>query len=382
MYLATAHHSFKERYVFFAWALFLALSIITGLLVVESAENSRFLKNQRGSIVEQLSTIRTRLESALNAELLLARSIIIEVETNTDITKDRFFKIAQHFMKTSNHIRNIGLAKGTVLTYVYPVKGNEKAVGLDYKKIASQWPAVQRVIEGRKTVVAGPLNLVQGGIGIIGRTPIYIGNGNAGSDTGEYFGILSVVINLPSMLEAAGLNNKDSLLNISVRGKDGLGAKGEAFYGSEDLFANDPVLMEVTLPGGSWLMASVPVNGWATQSPIITYYRVIAMAVGLVILALLFIQYREMIRRKKAEEGRIETITELQKALSEIKTLRGFLPICSHCKNIRDDKGYWNQIESYIHENSEAEFSHGICPECAKKYYPDMDLYGDEQSKG
>jgi len=53
------------------------------------------------------------------------------------------------------------------------------------------------------------------------------------------------------------------------------------------------------------------------------------------------------------------------------------LPICSHCKNIRDDKGYWNQIESYIHEHSEAEFSHSICPECAIKYYPDMDIYDD-----
>jgi len=63
---------------------------------------------------------------------------------------------------------------------------------------------------------------------------------------------------------------------------------------------------------------------------------------------------------------------ELQKALSEVKTLRGFLPICSSCKKIRDDKGYWNQIESYIEARSEAEFSHGICPDCQKKLYPDL----------
>ena len=373
--MATAHHGTKEQYIFFAWAFLLALSIITGLLVVESTENKRFLKNQRESIVEKLSTIRVRLESTLNLELLLARSIIIDVETNTDITKDRFFKIAQHFMKESNHIRNIGLAKGTVLTYVYPVKGNEKAIGIDYKKIKSQWPAVQRVIEGHKTVVAGPLKLVQGGVGIIGRTPIYIGKGNAGSDTGEYFGILSVVINLPSMLEAAGLNDKDSLLNISIRGKDGLGSKGEVFYGSEDLFAKDSVFMDITLPGGSWQMASVPINRWEMQSPLIIYYRVIAMAVGLVILFLLFIQNIEMKRRKKAEEKRIETIAELEKALSEVKTLRGSLPICSHCKKIRDDKGYWTQIESYIHNHSDAEFSHGICPECSDELYGKDDWY-------
>lgn len=65
-------------------------------------------------------------------------------------------------------------------------------------------------------------------------------------------------------------------------------------------------------------------------------------------------------------------IGELEQALSEVKTLSGLLPICSSCKRIRDDKGYWNQIESYIHEHSEAQFSHSICPDCIKKLYPDM----------
>jgi len=65
-----------------------------------------------------------------------------------------------------------------------------------------------------------------------------------------------------------------------------------------------------------------------------------------------------------------DTIEDLQSALANVKLLTGLLPICSSCKKIRDDKGYWNQIESYIKEHSEAEFSHGICPECAEKLYP------------
>jgi len=78
--------------------------------------------------------------------------------------------------------------------------------------------------------------------------------------------------------------------------------------------------------------------------------------------------------RKRVEEQRENLIVALQKALSEVKTLRGFLPICSYCKKIRDDKGYWSQIESYIHKHSDAKFSHGICPECVKEHYPDIDL--------
>lgn len=72
-------------------------------------------------------------------------------------------------------------------------------------------------------------------------------------------------------------------------------------------------------------------------------------------------------------------IENLQSALSQIKTLRGLLPICSHCKKIRDDKGYWNSIEIYLEKHSEAELSHSICQECAKEHYPDYDIY-DEQS--
>jgi len=59
-------------------------------------------------------------------------------------------------------------------------------------------------------------------------------------------------------------------------------------------------------------------------------------------------------------------------ALNHIKQLQGMLPICSVCKKIRDDKGYWNHIESYISSHSEVEFSHGICPECAQKLYPEL----------
>ena len=78
----------------------------------------------------------------------------------------------------------------------------------------------------------------------------------------------------------------------------------------------------------------------------------------------------EIEERKKAEEEREKLIRDLQKALSEVKTLKGIFPICASCKKIRDDKGYWRQIEVYIRDHSEAEFSHGICPECMKKSYP------------
>lgn len=78
---------------------------------------------------------------------------------------------------------------------------------------------------------------------------------------------------------------------------------------------------------------------------------------------------RDITDRKQAEKEREKLILDLQEALAKVKTLSGFLPICSSCKKIRDDQGYWTQLEAYIRDHSEAEFSHCICPACAQKLY-------------
>jgi hypothetical protein len=79
--------------------------------------------------------------------------------------------------------------------------------------------------------------------------------------------------------------------------------------------------------------------------------------------------FREVVESEKSKE---KVIAELKEALKQVKLLQGFLPICSSCKQIRDDKGYWNQIEKYISDHSEVKFSHSICPKCIQKLYPDL----------
>jgi PAS domain S-box-containing protein len=81
--------------------------------------------------------------------------------------------------------------------------------------------------------------------------------------------------------------------------------------------------------------------------------------------------------RKRDEENQKKLIVELQRALSEVNTLRGILPLCSFCKKIRDDKGYWEQVDVYIRKHSQADISHGICPACVRENYPDLDVYKD-----
>jgi hypothetical protein len=84
---------------------------------------------------------------------------------------------------------------------------------------------------------------------------------------------------------------------------------------------------------------------------------------------------RDITAAKRLEKEREKLIGELQGAIAKVRTLSGLLPICAAGKKIRDDKGYWNQIETFIRDHSEAEFSHSICLDCARKLYTDLDLF-------
>ncbi len=93
-----------------------------------------------------------------------------------------------------------------------------------------------------------------------------------------------------------------------------------------------------------------------------------------------FVIYKDISKQKKAEKEREKVIAELKQALEKVKTLSGLIPICSHCKKIRDDSGYWQKVEEYLSQHSDVDLSHGICPECLQKYYPQQ--YKKMKEKG
>ena len=110
-------------------------------------------------------------------------------------------------------------------------------------------------------------------------------------------------------------------------------------------------------------------------------YRVFAWNANPVAESKIYAAARDITELKNKEKEKNKLIEELQNALEKVNLLSGFLPICASCKKIRDDKGYWNQIESYIRDHSEVEFSHGICPECAQELYPQLQKNMRKQEK-
>ena len=160
---------------------------------------------------------------------------------------------------------------------------------------------------------------------------------------------------LPSLYCIAVRKGNSELLEVLNKGIDALKSEGTIQRINEKWFIQRQ--KEISLAGVFKILGAVLV-------PIV------------VILATLFLWSWSLRRQVCRKTSQLEVTNEkLTKALAEVKQLSGFLPICASCKKIRDDKGYWNQIESYISQHSEAKFSHGICPECAKKLYPEF--YGN-----
>ena len=104
---------------------------------------------------------------------------------------------------------------------------------------------------------------------------------------------------------------------------------------------------------------------WKYLNLLVGFSCVLALIVAL----LHFMSQRQILRRERGEAERERLIQELQQAMGQLKMLSGMLPICASCKKIRDEKGHWNHLESYIRDHSEAKFTHGICPECVQKLY-------------
>ena len=217
-------------------------------------EQDRRHQAERAVLQGEAATVRARLESELNATLSLSLGLSSFVLAKPDFSQDELAQVAASLIRLQPAIRSVAMAPDNVIRFIYPRMGNEKALGLRYLDTPAQRDAVSRLMREQRPVIAGPIELVQGGIGIVNRIPI-IDTQPDGSP--RYWGLASVAINPLPIFERAGIHATPNGIRYALRGKDGLGAKGEVFLGDAALFG-DPgtVLMDVVIPGGSWQLAA------------------------------------------------------------------------------------------------------------------------------
>jgi len=287
----------------------------------ERAEQERFQEKKSLEVIDRLIAVRAKLEEAINQRLSVAEGLAAYVSTRPNLTQGEFTELARVLVAQKKGIRTVAFSKGTILSYYYPLEGNESAVGTDLMELPEQRDVVKKAISTRKTLVAGPVNLVQGGVAFISRTPVFLTPPNEEPSSGDFVGLVFVAIAKERLLEDAGLLEPSSL-EYALRGKDSLGAAGEVFFGDADIFDKEPVTLNVMLPNGSWQLGAIPKGGWPQTSPVSFWFRLGGGAIALLTGALVFLLVREPARLREEINERIKIERALRDSEGKLKAAK------------------------------------------------------------
>jgi diguanylate cyclase len=254
-------------------------------------------QQEHSAVLSKAVAVRARLDAELNTTVSLANGLVGYIAVEDAITDKRATRVLSTISSFGKHIRVIAIAPGNVITYIYPREGNEAALGRHYQTLPGQWESVEKAIRTHQSVLSGPVNLVQGGVGLVNRTPVF-------GDSGKYWGVLSIVIDFERLFSAAGMRESAEGVQYAMRGKDGLGAQGAPFFGDPALFSQAPILMPIEVPGGKWELAAVPAAGWGGQKNF-TLFHVIGLAIALLVgtFSWLFLQERWKTRLSLLHDG-------------------------------------------------------------------------------
>ncbi len=241
-------------------AAMLLLTVLSTLWIDRSTQANHQLA-QREAIHNDLAGLRTQLEKTLNQRLYLVRGLVALARSQPNFSAADF----QYFARELQGIRSLQLAPGGVVRHIYPLAGNEAALGYDLLHDPAVSQLVAEMIRHREFLLAGPIDLRQGGRGLIGRQPIFVpGTVTEGE---QFWGFATILIDFDQLVREAGLTEHYPKVDWALRGKDGRGEQGAVFMGNAALFQGDAQRMPVSLPTGSWELAAQPHGGWAQSWP-------------------------------------------------------------------------------------------------------------------
>ena len=291
----------------YAPAVIAFVAIVVGGLFAGNLNRSLYQIEHREQVQSDLQLVRSKLEGAIRSDIQLVRGFVATLRTEPYMSTQRYGMLVSQLFQEKTRLRNIAGAPDFVIKYMYPMKGNAKALGFDYRTKPVQLESVERARDTRSLVFTGPVDLVQGGRGFIVRFPVYI---PAAGGTDRFWGVLSAVIDVDALYRDVGLGNLSIDYDIAIRETNEEGQAGRQFYGNGATFepeANAEIL-DVSMPMGSWQLAGVPVGGWQTTPPNAFFLRfVFAGAIFFAVTPMIFAgwligdrhrSYRQLARRE------------------------------------------------------------------------------------
>ncbi|MDY0007858.1 MAG: ATP-binding protein, partial [Spongiibacteraceae bacterium] len=280
-------------------------------------DSAGYRVRQQQATSQALSQFRFGLERNINTAFMATSWMDIYWPGQSFSAPQGLTAWANTVLKALPYMRSIGVAEGYVLSHLFPEDGNQAAVGFDYRHSPEQWPEVQALIESGEPRVAGPLELMQGGNGIIYRNLLL-------DEQGQFAGVASMVLDTATLFAQSGLEQAQSELQLAIRGRDGKGADGEVFLGDPELFAGAHTLTQnVVFPGGEWQLAAAPLGGWSQTSPNTARLKLAGGLVSILLVISTFFAVRNSGRKQeRSREYRQQLRAEVEQRTRDLERAR------------------------------------------------------------
>ncbi|HGH6014959.1 TPA: diguanylate cyclase [Vibrio mimicus] len=243
-----------KKYKFNPW-IFWLLTIVYGLFSYMAVYliTEKFLEKQiqeaKETIQYEVALVRYSIEANIFRDTYLADSFASVVALDPEFATKNWKSVSEQFLSKASFVRNIGLAPNDIISHVYPLKGNEKAVGLDFRTAPSQYKTVQIAKETKKVFIAGPLELVQGGTALIARYPIFT---DLPHNT-DYWGGLSVVIDYDKLIEVSKIHSLKGA-DVALVANNFDGTRNKVIEGEESILESFDISYPIYLPNSNWTL--------------------------------------------------------------------------------------------------------------------------------
>ncbi|WKE64867.1 diguanylate cyclase [Gallaecimonas kandeliae] len=228
-----------------------------------------------------LTELRARIESSLNASLYTSRGLVSFLRTQPKASKAEVDAMLADLFHSSRHLRDLVTAPDLVMRQVYPLKGNESIIGVDYRSLPDQWPAVEACIRSRSTVLDGPVKLIQGGIGVVARSPVFLADG-------KLWGVVGMVVDLDAVLRDAGFFSLVDRFELRLSNP----AKAESYIYGAATMSHPRFSLPLKVLSDSWQLQADTKERPASMLP----WHLLALLSALLVSILVYLMLREHLR--------------------------------------------------------------------------------------
>ena len=235
----------------------------------------------RARIQAQAGAMASALEQVIYGNIQLVNGLVALIEAEPDLDQAKLDQLGASLLDGDSPIVVLGLAPDMRVSMIYPFAPNRSVIGLDYTKNASQREPVLKARDTGRLVFAGPVDLVQGGRGFVGRFPVFVDR--AGDR--RFWGVVSAVFDEAAVYRLAGITGRSLGVEIALTGRDGSGDRADVFFGDAGVLGDNPVAVPVSVPSGHWQLAAHPTGGWEAAAGSQLLNRLVMVFGALMILA-------------------------------------------------------------------------------------------------